>query len=170
MKKSAYIIFIFLILLSFCSCKIESQVDYEIIAPNTVEMGDTNLSDFKLKTSNGDIISIDESMLSDSILAFYKEGEQTIKINYKGKEKEFTINVLRRHFENIKFDELVVNYTGENVEVSVSGDIPASANIWYPYGNSFANPGVYSITAVLSAPYYETITMQTTLTIKETDL
>lgn len=171
MKRGIYIFLGILITLSFISCKIEPKADYEIIAPDTVEMGDISLNGFQIKISGQDTISVDESMLAqDSILAFYKEGTQTIKINYKGQEHEVKIEVQRRHFSNIIFDDVETNYTGEAILIEVSGDIPASSNIWYPYGNSFINPGVYNVTALVSAPYYETITLQATLTIKEADL
>lgn len=169
-KKGIYILFI-LILMVTSSCKIEHNVDYEIIAPQSIEMGDDSLYGFQIKTIDGEIIPIDTSMLaSNSVLCFYKEGEQTLVINYKGVEKEIRINVLRRHFENISFDSLTTTFTGQPITINVSGDIPANTNIWYPYGNSFINPGVYNITAVLSSPYYETIELQSTLTIVEADL
>lgn len=165
-KKIIMLLLLFLLLLT--SCKFERKIEYELITPKTIYMGNTSLDDFKIKLSNGEEVAVDSSMLDDySKLSFYKEGNQTFTIIYKNVKKSTTIEVIRNKFTNLKFEDLTTSYTGEAITLSVFGDIPGNANIWYPNGNSFVNPGEYKITAVISLDYYETLELQATLTIVE---
>lgn len=165
MKKIISILIIFLSITLF-SCQKETTIDFEIKTPESVLLGDNSYSGFSLSLTNGETISLEDSMFLDGTELFpYKEGKQTIKIKYQKITKTAEVNVVRRDFENVLLNDLEVKYTGEFISLTVSGDLPVDASVYYGEGNSFKEIGEYEITCVISHPYYNTLTLSAKLKI-----
>lgn len=168
MKKISYLLIMLIFFVTLASCQFEKSVDFELEGPTTVLMGDDSLSDFKLKINNKETIDLTQDMLvNGSEFAFYNEGTQKLVITYKNVTKTFEITVSRRDFKDITFASKEVKYTGEKVKIEVTGNIPQDATIWYKYGNEFTEVGEYTVTAVISAPYYNTLELNALLTITQ---
>lgn len=166
--KKIITILIVLCLFLLNSCNIERNIDYELITPESIFMGDTSLDGFHIKLKSGEEIAIDSTMIDEySNLSFFKEGLQTFTIVYKNVKKSKQIEVVRNKFTGLVFDDMTAKYTGDAITLSVSGNLPGNANVWYKNGNSFVNPGIYEISAVVSLDYYETVELNATLTIEE---
>lgn len=165
MKRIISILIIFLSITLF-SCRKETTIDYEIVTPESVLLGDNSYSGFSLKLNTGESIPLEESMfLEGTELYCYKEGTQDIKIKYKNVTKTSEVNVVRRDFENVSLNDLEQTYTGEFITLTVSGSLPVDAIVYYGEGNSFKEIGQYSITCTISHPYYNTLTLSATLKI-----
>ena len=165
MKRIISILIIFLSITLF-SCQKETTIDYEIVTPERVLLGDNSYEGFSLNLNTGESIPLEESMfLEGTELYCYKEGTQDIKIKYKNVTKTCEVNVIRRDFENVTFNDLETTYTGEFITLTVSGSLPVDAIVYYGEGNSFKEIGQYSITCTISHPYYNTLTLSATLKI-----
>lgn len=166
-NKIKFIILICSLIFVLSSCNVSNKkADFEIETPETILMGDSSLEDFYI-TVKGEKIAVTMDMFVDGTeMALYKEGKQTITISYNGKEKSCDINVVRRDFSSIEFSDLTVTYTGDKYKMEVKGVLPADVYVYYPYGNEFTNVGEYDVTAILSAPYYNTLEVKAKLTIK----
>ena len=167
MKRFLSLIIILISLLYLGSCKKSETLDFEIITPEKIYMGDNSLSGFSLKLSDGSLIDLTEDMLEDSTdMSFFKEGSQTIKVKYERTIKETNINVVRRDFD-VTYESKTVEYTGLSYKFEVSGTYPCDTTVYYEFGNEFTEVGSYTVTCVLSHPYYNTKTLEATLNIVE---
>ncbi len=165
MRKVISILIIILSLV-LVSCTKEEQIDYEINVPSSILMGDTSYSGIFLRLNNNETVNVTSDMfLNGTELAVYKEGEQNITLSYKKVTKSSTINVVRRTFENITLEDKEVKYTGESISLTVSGNLPLDASVYYGEGNSFKEIGEYTITCTISHPYYNTLTLSAKLKI-----
>ena len=157
-KNLIVMIFTFLFIIPISSCKIVKNSEFEIVVPEIVLMGDTSLEGFSIKY-NDETISITTDMLSDSSLfEFYKEGTNTISITYNNVSKDAQISVVRRDFDvSVTLKDQTFTYDAKIHKVEVEGILPADATIYYPLGNEFTNVGEYEVEAIVSAPYYKTM-------------
>ncbi len=164
--KILILIFTFLSILSLSACQIEKNSDFTVVVPEKVLMGDNSLEGFKIVKDDKEIALEKDMLTSDSLLAFYKEGKEEITVTYQNITKKVEINVVRRTFDSsVNLSDKTYEYTGEPIIVTVDGILPADVTIYYPLGNSFTNVGEYNITAIISAPYYTTLTFNATVKI-----
>ena len=91
------------------------------------------------------------------------EGYESLTLN-----ATLTIKALQQ-FEGLSFNDAEVIYDGQPHSISVTGELPAGAQVEYGAGNSFTNVGVYDITATISCEGYETLVLHATLTIIHSD-
>ncbi len=167
-NKILILLSVILCLISFSSCKIEKSKDFSVSVPETVYMGDTSLNGFSI-IQDEKSVDVTKDMIEEvDILYFYQEGSHDIRITYESVEKTVTIKVVRRTFDSsVNLESKTYSYTGEAYIIEVSGVLPANAEVYYPLGNTFTNVGTYQVSAVVSAPYYETMTFNATITIVE---
>ncbi len=165
MKRIISILIIFLSITLF-SCTKETSIDFEIETPETVLLGDNSMDGINLILNNGESVKVtDDMFINGTELYCYKEGEQLITIKYQKVTKSSTVKVIRRDFTNVSLNDLETEYTGELISLTVSGNVPADASVYYGEGNSFREVGEYSITCTISHPYYNTLTLSAKLTI-----
>lgn len=165
-NKILIILTLFLCLISFSSCKVEKPKDFSVKVPETVYMGDVSLNGFSISQDDKSI-DVTKEMIEDiDILYFYQEGTHNIRITYESVLKTVSIKVVRRTFDSsVTLESKTYTYTGESYIITVSGNLPANAEVYYPLGNTFTNVGTYSVSAIISAPYYETMSFNATIQI-----
>ena len=69
----------------------------------------------------------------------------------------------------ISFEGKEVSYTGEQIELLVSGALPSGVSVAYS-GNKGTNVGEYNATAVISGANYNTLTLTATLKINKANI
>ena len=113
-------------------------------------------------------IAITEDMIAEEdLFKLYKEGEQEITVSYLKHKCVIRVDVKRSSFGTLTIPENnVFTYDGEAHSVEVVGDLPASAVVTYPGGNSFVNAGTYDVTAIVSCEGYVTVKLYTTVKIE----
>ena len=120
---------------------------------------------------NGDTeeLALTEDMISETDkLKFYQDGKNEIAITYQSVTTSIQINVFRNQFSNtVALHDFTATYTGETFTVEVEGDIPGSAKILYPQGNTFTNAGTYDMTAILQCDGYETKVLSARVVIEK---
>ena len=113
-------------------------------------------------------IALTEDMLADTdLFKLYQVGDHEITVHYDDHTYTFKVSVKRATFGTLAFPaDTVFTYDGKAHTVEVDGNIPATAVITYPSGNSFVNAGTYDVTAIVSCEGYVTERLTTTVTIK----
>ncbi|MGN0822732.1 MAG: MBG domain-containing protein [Candidatus Gallimonas sp.] len=138
-----------------------------IIAPGEFPYGEYKLLVTRGSGKTEEIALTEEMIPEEERLKFYREGEQTVAVVYEGARCEIKVTVRRKDFEGLAFNDLTVVYTGEPVEMTLSGNLPADATVRYPRGNSFTNAGEYDVTAVVYGDAYAMQTFTARLVIEK---
>ncbi len=87
--------------------------------------------------------------------------------NYRAATRKVNLVIENKTFEGIHFADESVTYNGQQHSILVTG-APADATIIYT-GNDKTNAGTYTVTAVVSQPNYEDLTLTATLTIEKAE-
>ena len=181
MKKARLILlfaFILTLTLALAGCKKESSIesvylkDHDPSSVIEISVGEFDYGAYKLvvsyNTGSTEELPLTEDMIAEAdLFKMYQEGEHDITVLHEGHTYVFKVAVKRSTFSDIAFPENnVFTYNGKAHTVELEGDIPASAVITYPSGNSFVNAGTYDVYAIISCDGYVTERRSTTVRIE----
>lgn len=77
-----------------------------------------------------------------------------------------SLTIADRLITGITFDDLTVDYDGNEHTITVTGTVPDDANVTYE-NNVATEPGVYEATATITRSGYKTLVLKANLTINE---
>lgn len=100
--------------------------------------------------------------------------------NYLPEEKDIILVIEKANYSGISLPNKTINYDGSEKEIVVDGIIPKATEIVYEYEginstlypkqkNKPVNAGTYLVTATLTNPNYNTLSLRSNLTISKAD-
>lgn len=134
-----------------------------------VYTGEFDLADYSIvvATSDGNMRTeplTAQNLANVTVEQLQKAGVYNISVVYDGVTTAFTLTVANRTFEGITFADKTVTYNGTAQSIEVA-NLPQGATVSYSPSNTYTNAGMYPVTATVSAPDFDTITLSATLTI-----
>ena len=134
-----------------------------------VYAGEFDLADYSIvvATSDGNMRTeplTAQNLANVTVEQLQKAGEYDISVVYDGVTITFTLTVVNRTFDGLAFADKTVTYDGTAQTIEVV-NLPQGATVSYSPSNSYTNAGMYPVTATVSAPDFDTITLSATLTI-----
>lgn len=143
--------------------------------PNTaieIAAGELNYNEYTVvvtyASGRTEELRLTEQMIEPSdLFKLYQVGDHDITLSYSGCKYTFRVTVNRLTFEGVSFPENnVFTYNGKAHTIELVGEIPPSASVVYPNGNSFINAGTYEVSAIISCDGYVTQRLSTTVKIQ----
>lgn len=139
--------------------------------PIVVEVGEFNYDDYTIIAEFSDGTKQSAVLSQDMIgeidkMYFYRIGEYEINVQAFNLVGKFKLNIVRKTFSNITFEDKTIVYDNKEHSINVEGAIPAGTTISYIPSNSFTSVGNYQVTAVLINSNYQTLQLKANLIIE----
>lgn len=171
------IVLIAVLATSLVACSSDKVVSIAVDGEKDILVGQFDYADYKLvltyESGKTETIDFDKTMISnDDYMAVFSQGEKTLTVNYSGLTCDLKLNICLYEFSDLKFEDMTVVYTGQNVVAEVSPTYPEGTVVYYPEGNTFLNVGTYDVTAIVSRQNYvtKTLTAKVEITQAEYDM
>jgi len=140
--------------------------------PSEIKVGEFSYSDYVVEIHYSDG-SVGEEPLTENMISSYDKikilqlGRQDITVSYQGKSATISFEVVSKKQEGIYMNDVTTTYDGVSHFVEVAGDIPELAEIVYIPQQNYTDAGIYHVKAIVSAPNFETTTLEATITINK---
>ena len=156
--------------MSFVACKVTTK-SITVNGKSQVFAGEFALADYSLTVSTSDGNTRTEPLTAQNLANVTVEqlqrvGMYNISVVYDGVTTTFALTVVNRTFDGLTFADKTVTYNGSAQSIEVA-NLPQGATVTYSPSNTFTNAGVYTVTATVSAPNFDTVTLSATLTINK---
>lgn len=113
-------------------------------------------------------VSISEEMVSDDdIIKLYKLGKNEIELTYERKKTTMYVYGTYKQFIDLTLNDVTRVYNGEEFKVEVEGNIPKTAQVVYPNGNTYKNVGTYETKAIVFENGFEVLELAATVVIEK---
>ena len=89
------------------------------------------------------------------------------KNNYLTASLNATLTINKANITGVSFNSETITYDGSSHTLTVTGNLPAGANVQYTNNGPYTDAGVYQMKAVISATNYNNLTLNATLTINK---
>ena len=154
--------------MSFVACKVTTK-SITVNGKSQVFAGEFALADYSLTVSTSDGSTRTEPLTAQNLAnvtveQLQRAGMYNISVVYDGVTTTFALTVVNRTFDGLTFADKTVTYNGSAQSIEVT-NLPQGATVTYSPSNTFTNAGVYTVTATVSAPNFDTATLSATLTI-----
>lgn len=154
--------------MSFVACKVTTK-SITVNGKSQVFAGEFALADYSLTVSTSDGNTRTEPLTAQNLAnvtveQLQRAGMYNISVVYDGVTTTFALTVVKRTFDGLTFADKTVTYNGSAQSIEVT-NLPQGATVTYSPSNTFTNAGVYTVTATVSAPNFDTATLSATLTI-----
>ncbi len=154
--------------MSFVACKVTTK-SITVNGKSQVFAGEFALADYSLTVSTSDGNTRTEPLTAQNLAnvtveQLQRAGMYNISVVYDGVTTTFALTVVNRTFDGLTFADKTVTYNGSAQSIEVT-NLPQGATVTYSPSNTFTNAGVYTVTATVSAPNFDTVTLSATLTI-----
>lgn len=142
--------------------------------PFTFVVGEFAFENLNLVVSyeNGEtkLVAITEEMISqDDLIKLYKLGKHEIEVTYEKKKTSMHVYGTYKQFSDLYLNDVTMTYTGNEIKVEVEGNVPDTARIVYPQGNTYKNVGTYVTKAVVFENGYEVLELSANVVITKTE-
>ena len=156
--------------MSFVACKVTTK-SIAVNGKSQVFAGEFALADYSLTVSASDGNTRTEPLTAQNLAnvtveQLQRAGMYNISVVYDGVTTTFALTVVNRTFDGLTFVDKTVTYNGSAQSIEVT-NLPQGATVTYSPSNTFTNAGVYTVTATVSAPNFDTATLSATLTINK---
>ncbi len=156
--------------MSFVACKVTTK-SITVNGKSQVFAGEFALADYSLTVSTSDGNTRTEPLTAQNLANVTVEqlqrvGMYNISVVYDGVTTTFALTVVNRTFDGLSFADKTVTYNGSAQSIEVA-NLPQGATVTYSPSNTFTNAGVYTVSATVSAPNFDTATLSATLTINK---
>lgn len=156
--------------MSFVACKVTTK-SITVNGKSQVFAGEFALADYSLTVSTSDGNTRTEPLMAQNLAnvtveQLQRAGMYNISVVYDGVTTTFALTVVNRTFDGLTFVDKTVTYNGSAQSIEVA-NLPQGATVTYSPSNTFTNAGVYTVTATVSAPNFDTVTLSATLTINK---
>ena len=156
--------------MSFVACKVTTKT-ITVNGKSQVFAGEFALADYSLTVSTSDGNTRTEPLTAQNLAnvtveQLQRAGMYNISVVYDGVTTTFALTVVNRTFDGLTFADKTVTYNGSAQSIEVA-NLPQGATVTYSPSNTFTNAGVYTVTATVSAPNFDTATLSATLTINK---
>ena len=156
--------------MSFVACKVTTK-SITVNGKSQVFAGEFALADYSLTVSTSDGNTRTEPLTAQNLAnvtveQLQRAGMYNISAVYDGVTTTFALTVVNRTFDGLTFADKTVTYNGSAQSIEVT-NLPQGATVTYSPTNTFTNAGVYTVTATVSAPNFDTATLSATLTINK---
>ena len=156
--------------MSFVACKVTTK-SITVNGKSQVFAGEFALADYSLTVSTSDGNTRTEPLTAQNLAnvtveQLQRAGMYNISVVYDGVTTTFALTVVNRTFDGLTFADKTVTYNGSAQSIEVT-NLPQGATVTYSPSNTFTNAGVYTVTATVSAPNFDTVTLSATLTINK---
>lgn len=156
--------------MSFAACKVTTK-SITVNGKSQVFAGEFALADYSLTVSTSDGNTRTEPLTAQNLAnvtveQLQRAGMYNISVVYDGVTTPFALTVVNRNFDGLTFADKTVTYNGSAQSIEVA-NLPQGATVTYSPSNTFTNAGVYTVTATVSAPNFDTATLSATLTINK---
>lgn len=156
--------------MSFVACKVTTK-SITVNGKSQVFAGEFALADYSLTVSTSDGNTRTEPLTAQNLAnvtveQLQRAGMYNISVVYDGVTTTFALAVVNRTFDGLTFADKTVTYNGSAQSIEVT-NLPQGATVTYSPSNTFTNAGVYTVTATVSAPNFDTVTLSATLTINK---
>lgn len=167
-KAFAVMAIVLLVALTLTACRVTTK-SIAVNGAKQVYTGEFDLADYSIvvATSDGNMRTeplTAQNLANVTVEQLQKAGVYNISVVYDGVTTAFTLTVANRTFEGITFADKTVTYNGTAQSIEVA-NLPQGATVTYSPFNTYTNAGIYPVTATVSAPDFDTITLSATLTI-----
>ncbi len=154
--------------MSFVACKVTTK-SITVNGKSQVFAGEFALADYSLTVTTSDGNTRTEPLTAQNLAnvtveQLQRAGMYNISVVYDGVTTTFALTVVNRTFDGLTFVDKTVTYNGSAQSIEVA-NLPQGATVTYSPSNTFTNAGVYTVTATVSAPNFDTVTLSATLTI-----
>ena len=156
--------------MSFVACKVTTK-SITVNGKSQVFAGEFALADYSLTVSTSDGNTRTEPLTAQNLAnvtveQLQRAGMYNVSVVYDGVTTTFALTVVNRNFDGLTFADKTVTYNGSAQSIEVA-NLPQGATVTYSPSNTFTNAGVYTVTATVSAPNFDTATLSATLTINK---
>lgn len=156
--------------MSFVACKVTTK-SITVNGKSQVFAGEFALADYSLTVSTSDGNTRTEPLTAQNLAnvtveQLQRAGMYNISVVYDGVTTTFALTVVNRTFDGLTFADKTVTYNGSAQSIEVA-NLPQGATVTYSPTSTFTNAGVYTVTATVSAPNFDTVTLSATLTINK---
>lgn len=156
--------------MSFVACKVTTK-SITVNGKSQVFAGEFALADYSLTVSASDGNTRTEPLTAQNLAnvtveQLQRAGMYNISVVYDGVTTTFALTVVNRTFDGLTFADKTVTYNGSAQSIEVA-NLPQGATVTYSPSNTFTNAGVYTVSATVSAPNFDTATLSATLTINK---
>ena len=156
--------------MSFVACKVTTK-SITVNGKSQVFAGEFALADYSLTVSTSDGNTRTEPLTAQNLAnvtveQLQRAGMYNISVVYDGVTTTFALTVVNRTFDGLTFADKTVTYNGSAQSIEVT-NLPQGATVTYSPTNTCTNAGIYPVTATVSAPNFDTVTLSATLTINK---
>ena len=156
--------------MSFVACKVTTK-SITVNGKSQVFAGEFALADYSLTVSTSDGNTRTEPITAQNLAnvtveQLQRAGMYNISVVYDGVTTMFALTVVNRTFDGLTFADKTVTYNGSAQSIEVA-NLPQGATVTYSPTNTCTNAGIYPVTATVSAPNFDTVTLSATLTINK---
>lgn len=156
--------------MSFVACKVTTK-SITVNGKSQVFAGEFALADYSLTVSTSDGNTRTEPLTAQNLAnvtveQLQRAGMYNISVVYDGVTTTFALTVVNRTFDGLTFADKTVTYNGSAQSIEVA-NLPQGATVTYSPSNTCTNAGIYPVTATVSAPNFDTVTLSATLTINK---
>ena len=156
--------------MSFVACKVTTK-SITVNGKSQVFAGEFALADYSLTVSTSDGNTRTEPLTAQNLAnvtveQLQRAGMYNISVVYDGVTTTFALTVVNRTLDGLTFADKTVTYNGSAQSIEVT-NLPQGATVTYSPTSTFTNAGVYTVTATVSAPNFDTVTLSATLTINK---
>lgn len=156
--------------MSFVACKVTTK-SITVNGKSQVFAGEFALADYSLTVTTSDGNTRTEPLTAQNLANVTVEqlqcaGMYNISVVYDGVTTTFALTVVNRTFDGLTFADKTVTYNGSAQSIEVA-NLPQGATVAYSPSNTCTNAGIYPVTATVSAPNFDTVTLSATLTINK---
>lgn len=167
-KAFAVMAIVLLVALTLTACRVTTK-SIAVNGAKQVYAGEFDLADYSIvvATSDGNMrteLLTAQNLANVTVEQLQKAGVYDISVVYDGVTITFMLAVVNRTFDGLAFADKTVTYNGTAQSIEVA-NLPQGATVSYSPSNSYTNAGMYPVTATVSAPDFDTITLSATLTI-----
>ena len=97
----------------------------------------------------------------------YNASAKLVKEGYNDKTLNATLTINKATITGVTFASETVTYDGNPHTLEISGDLPTGGSVVYTNNGPHTNAGTYEAKAVITAPNYNDLTLNATLTISK---
>ena len=156
--------------MSFVACKVTTK-SITVNGKSQVFAGEFALADYSLTVTTSDGNTRTEPLTAQNLAnvtveQLQRAGMYNISVVYDGVTTTFALTVVNRTFDGLTFADKTVTYNGSAQSIEVA-NLPQGATVTYSPSNTCTNAGIYPVTAIVSAPNFDTVTLSATLTINK---
>lgn len=158
--KLLFIIFCGFFVCIFAGCDRSNEIVNITVKNNSsdipfeVYVGEVDFSQYYLivEYESGELVEVNmtkDMISSGEEVKLYRIGLQEIDVEYAKKTTKMYFDVHKKELSELYLEDVNVVYTGDYIEVNVSGNVSKNAVIVYPNGNKFKDVGEYEVKALV---------------------